>query len=192
MAQFGRPIADKAEAGSWFDWEDNAIGGSNYAYVELDETPYDDADYIYSPVKPISSEYFEVYLGALNDPTSGTGTIRIRAKKTYTGGIAINLTCELRNSDDDSVVATIYVPDASWDGNFQSFSQTFDVTLVNTWGSANDLYVHFNPTISGGGTNRQIFWGWVEVEVPDVAGADSSLVMSQSQRILAAHANFRR
>lgn len=92
MAQFGRPSADTDNSGAWTD----QAAGSTNIYTTIDEVSPSDADYIESPLAPVSDVYV-TKLTTLEDPVSSSGhTVRIRHAKDAAGGATVNLTVELR------------------------------------------------------------------------------------------------
>ncbi|MCC2626388.1 MAG: hypothetical protein K0S14_38 [Thermomicrobiales bacterium] len=91
MAQFARPIADLVNQ-SWT--EDD--GTTTDLFDQIDESSFDDADYVQSALAP-TSDVYAVDLGTLEDPVSSTGhVIRYRYKKSAASGAQVDLTVQLR------------------------------------------------------------------------------------------------
>lgn len=91
MAQFARPIADLVNE-SWT--EDD--GTTTDLYDQIDETSFDDADFVQSALAP-TADVFAVDLGTVEDPVSSAGhVIRYRYAKSAAGGAQIDLTVQLR------------------------------------------------------------------------------------------------
>src|SRR4051812_47483517 len=91
MAQFGRPSADTLRD----NWEEDD-GTTVNIFDQIDETPFDDADYIRTVLVPTSDVYV-TKLTAVTDPLQSTGHIlRWRHKKDAAAGAQINLVVELR------------------------------------------------------------------------------------------------
>jgi hypothetical protein len=90
MAQFGRPSTD-----TFREWEEDD-GTTTDIFDQIDETSFDDADYIRTPVAPTSDVYV-TKLTTLEDPQVSTGhVVRYRYRKDTTGGAQIDLTVQLR------------------------------------------------------------------------------------------------
>jgi hypothetical protein len=90
MAQFARPSADTVNTG-WVEDDDTSVN----MFQEIDETAFDDADYIKSPTPPGTNEY-ETLLTSVTDPVSSSNHImRWRRRKQPTAGATINLTVRL-------------------------------------------------------------------------------------------------
>jgi len=92
MPQYGRPSVDTT-IGTYTD----QLGGTTNIYTKIDETSYDDADYIRSVTDPSSAAYV-TKLTSVTDPVSSSGhTIRARmGTDVASGGNQINATVELR------------------------------------------------------------------------------------------------
>lgn len=90
MAQFARPDADLVNESYTRTPTDTDM------YGVIDETSYDDADYVSSPTAP-TSDVLAVGLSNVEDPQVDTGHIvRYRYQKNTTGGAQIDLTVQLR------------------------------------------------------------------------------------------------
>jgi hypothetical protein len=90
MAQFGRPSTD-----TFREWEEDD-GTTTDIFDQIDETSFDDADYIRTPVAPTSDVYV-TKLTTLEDPQVSTGhVVRYRYRKDTAGGAQIDLTVQLR------------------------------------------------------------------------------------------------
>jgi len=72
-AQYARPTLPDVAAGTW-----TPSTGGDLAPM-LDETSYDDSDYIYSAALPVS-DTAKLTMSAIEPPNPGTVTIRIRGK----------------------------------------------------------------------------------------------------------------
>jgi hypothetical protein len=91
MAQYGRPSADTYRTG----WE-NEIAASTLLYQSIDESSYNDGDYIITGACPASSIYV-TKLTAVTDPLTGAShVINYRYKKSETGGSSVDITIQLR------------------------------------------------------------------------------------------------
>ena len=90
MAQFARPSADTVNT-AWT--EDD--GTTDALFGEIDESSFDDADYIKTATPPGANEY-ETLLTSVTDPLSSSNHImRWRRRKQPAGGAQINLTVRL-------------------------------------------------------------------------------------------------
>ena len=91
MAQFGRPSTDTVNEG----YTDQA-GGSTTIYTTIDETTFDDADYVRSALAPTNDVYV-TKLTNIEDPLVSTGhVLRYRYRKDSAAGAQIDLTVQLR------------------------------------------------------------------------------------------------
>lgn len=165
MAQFARPDNDDS-IGSYVD----DGGGTTNIYQAIDETTASDTDFIASDWDPLVSVYI-AGLSSVTDPASSSGHIlRFRYQKGESGGgqpATINLTVRLRQG------TTTIVQQA-----FNDISTTWtDGSITLTTGQADSItdYSDLNFWVqshkpSGARQSRGEI-SWVELEVPDVAGA---------------------
>lgn len=90
MAQFARPEADITRT-AW----DEDDGTTTDIWDQIDESAFDDADYIKSATPPGANEY-ETRLSDVTDPVSSSSHVmRWRRRKTPSAGAQINLTVRL-------------------------------------------------------------------------------------------------
>lgn len=90
MTQILRPTSTITVNG----WLTNSSGTD--LHTAIDETTFNDSDYIISAASPASADISEVKFAAGTDPGSSVGhKIRYRYKKDATGGDQINLTVRL-------------------------------------------------------------------------------------------------
>jgi len=93
VAQFGRPSADTL-VDNWT--EDD--GTSVTIYDQIDEVTVDDTDYIDTGPGPTNDVYV-TKLSTLTDPeTSTEHVVRYRYAKSEAGGLALDLTVQLRQA----------------------------------------------------------------------------------------------
>ena len=93
MAQFGRPIADTYNGDGWT----NQVASGTNIFQAIDEASFDDADYVQSPLAPVSDVYVAQLTSSLEDPLSSSGhVVRWRQGKDAAGGAAITMTVQLR------------------------------------------------------------------------------------------------
>lgn len=91
MAQFARPDADITD-GNWI----KSTGGNTDLYTMIDETPFDDADYIESGLAP-STNAVAVRLSDVVDPVSSADhVVRYRYGKDAAAGAQIDVVVQLR------------------------------------------------------------------------------------------------
>ena len=91
MPQYARPSADTVRD-NWFDQADGIVN----LYTRIDESIFDDADYIKTQATP-SADVFVTKLTTVEDPISSINhTIRYRYGKDVVGGDSIDLTIQLR------------------------------------------------------------------------------------------------
>lgn len=145
MAQFGRPVSVADNTGVWVD----EIGGSTTIYDGIDETSPSDADYIESPLAPVTDVVTFGLTTSLEDPVSSTGhTVRWRIAKDAAGGATVNLTIELRQGyvsegTPGTLIATCLsagvVPDA-----FTSDSYTLSAGEANAITDYTSLFLRFS------------------------------------------------
>lgn len=90
VGQVARPAADVSD-GAWTD----QAGGTDLR-AAIDEATPDDADWITSPLSPVSPAATSIRVQPLVDPSSNTGvTVRYRYGKSAATGDAIDLTVRL-------------------------------------------------------------------------------------------------
>lgn len=93
MPQFGRPSADTLRD----NWEEDD-GTTTAIFDQVDESVIDDADYIRTVLVPTNDVYV-TKLTTLEDPISSINHIlRVRYRKSTTGGAQIDLTYQLRQA----------------------------------------------------------------------------------------------
>lgn len=91
MAQFARPSVDTT-VDNWAEDDDT----TDALFGEIDETSFNDADYIKSQLTPTSDVYV-CKLSSVADPLSSINhTVRYRYSKNAAGGDQIDLTVQLR------------------------------------------------------------------------------------------------
>jgi len=91
MAQFARPDADIVD-GNWV----KSTGGNVNLFQMIDETPFDDADYIESGLAP-ATDAVAVNLSDVTDPVSSINHIvRYRYGKDSAAGAQIDIVVQLR------------------------------------------------------------------------------------------------
>ena len=91
MAQFARPTTDTTRD----NWEEDD-GTTTNIFDQIDESSFDDADFIRTGLAPTSDVYV-TELTNLEDPVSSSGhVIRYRYAKDAAGGAQIDLTVQLR------------------------------------------------------------------------------------------------
>lgn len=91
MPQFGRPSADTLRD----NWEEDD-GTTTTIFDQIDESVIDDADYIRTVLVPTNDVYV-TKLTTLEDPISSINhVLRVRNRKSTTGGAQIDLTFQLR------------------------------------------------------------------------------------------------
>ena len=127
--QYLRPSADSA-AGSWT---------VTPLYQKLDETPYDDGDYITSPANPqAASCKIKVQSGL--DPAMSTGhVVRYRYQKNASGGQALSLTVRLMQGN--TVIASNTHNNVA--NGFSQGSFTLSAGEANSITDYTDLYLQF-------------------------------------------------
>lgn len=91
MAQFGRPSTDTTRD----NWEEDD-GTTTSIFDQIDETSFDDADYIRTGLVPTADVYV-TKLTSVTDPLQSTGHIvRYRYGKDTAGGAQVDITVQLR------------------------------------------------------------------------------------------------
>jgi hypothetical protein len=91
MAQFGRPSTDTTRE----SWEEDD-GTTTDIFDQIDESSFDDADYVRSALAPTNDVYV-TKLTTLEDPVSSSNhVVRYRYRKDAAGGAQIDLTVQLR------------------------------------------------------------------------------------------------
>lgn len=142
MAQFGRPSTDTYNSDGWT--EDDAT--SVNMYLEIDETAFDDADYVQSALAPTADAYV-TKLTTLEDPVSSAShVIRWRRRKSATGGAVVDLTVQLRQGYvNESTLGTLIatVADATLPDAFASTSYTLSGAEADSITNYADLYLRF-------------------------------------------------
>jgi len=91
MAQFARPSADTVNT-AWVEDDGTSVN----MFQEIDETAFDDADYIKTAAPPGANEY-ETLLTTVTDPVSSANHVMRwrRRKQPASGSADINLTVRL-------------------------------------------------------------------------------------------------
>jgi hypothetical protein len=98
--QFARPASDVSD-GTWTD-----DGGGTSLFAAIDETSFNDADFIQSAENP-TADLCKIRLSSVGDPAVGTGHIvRYRYKKSATAGQQIDIVVRLYRADGTTVVAS--------------------------------------------------------------------------------------
>lgn len=91
MAQFARPNSDIVD-GNWI----KSTGGNTDLFSMIDETPFDDVDYIESGIAP-STDAVAIHLSDVADPVSSINHIvRYRYGKDSAAGAQIDIVVQLR------------------------------------------------------------------------------------------------
>lgn len=92
MAQFGRPSTDTYNGDGWTEDDGTSVD----MYLEIDESSFDDADYVKSINAPTADAYV-TRLTSVTDPVSSSGHIvRWRRRAPVVGGASITLQVQLR------------------------------------------------------------------------------------------------
>lgn len=172
MSQFARPASD-ISAGSW------TPVGASYLWDTLNETSYNDSDY--SDGADATNSAFEVKLSSLNEPDTGTHTVRFRAwqeNNTKQRTLLVQLIC-------GSTVISEYNSGSYFNlvkGTPTAYNwspTSLELEDVTDW---TDLRLRFT---SGGdvGTpaaqRSQTYVSWAEYETPDGGGTthDGAIVL---------------
>lgn len=168
MAQFLRPNAD-IDDGLW-----TAFTGSDL-YAMIDESSASDADYIQIlGSHGVTAGYnCQIGLSSAGDPVIHTGHIlRMRAKKSASGGDSLNLTYNLINDTSGSPAViddeTFALTDA-----WQTFEYTIPTTAADDITDYADLSIYLFSIDGVVDRNYQV--SWVELEIPD-AGSGSAII----------------
>lgn len=145
MAQFARPSSDISNVGSWTPTP---------LWQQIDETPFDDADFFDSGTG--AAESCEVGLSSVTDPVSSTGhTFRFRASLSGAG-----LSVEFKQGS--TVIAT-YVSVILADATFQSDEYTLSGAEADAISDYAALSLRFVKLGAGTGTAKI---SWAEFETP--------------------------
>jgi hypothetical protein len=141
--QFLQPSSD-ATLDSWTD----QAGGTSNIFTSIDEAaPPNDADYVQSPVAPVTSNFYETLLGSGSSPQSGNQTIRYRYRSTLgTQDLVIGL------YDGATLIA-------SWEDTaaplvFTTASQILTSGQMASITGWTNLRIRFTPNQTATGTER--------------------------------------
>ena len=135
MAQFGRPSVDTTRD----NWEEDD-GTTVDIFDQIDESAFDDADYIRTVLTPTSDVYV-TKLTTVEDPLSSAGhTVRFRSAKSAAGGDAIDLTVQLRQGyvsegTPGTLIATV--------ATLTNIGETFATTTYNLSGAEADAITNY-------------------------------------------------
>ena len=138
MPQFARPSADTVRTG-WT--EDDAT--TDALWAEIDESSFDDADYIKTPTPPGANEY-ETLLTTVTDPISSSGHIMRwrRRKQPASGSSDINLVVRLMQGGTQITSQA----DNTLPGSFTSTSYTLSGAEADAITNYADLRLEFVAT----------------------------------------------
>ena len=170
MAQFARPDNDDVVTGLW---DDEEASGANF-WNGIDETSFDDSDWVQSPNNPDDSELYTYGLSSVIDPEVSTGhVVHFRVGKHNDGGRSVSAVIRLRNNTGGVV--------ASWS---KTNAQLDTITIYNeilTEAEADSLVaadyaggwqVEHDPVTAGGGAGRRYRITWAQIEVPNAPAGD--------------------
>jgi hypothetical protein len=152
MAQYARPGSDITTT----NWTRSSGTAAYYTYI--DETSYDDADYVQTQTQDSG---LEVKLGSATDPASGSGhVVRFRTYVAGSGGGEKHTVLLLQGS---TTIATL-VNAAGVARGYVDFSITLSTAQADAITDYSDLRLRFTPTTLGAGETYRITWA--ELEVP--------------------------
>lgn len=168
MAQFARPDSD-VDAGAWT----YSTGATLFGCI--DETSYDEADYI--QLNNSAGSTCELGLSNVTDPASSTGhIIRVRARKVGTGTI----TCTAYLFQGATQKATFSVTVGT---SFATTEYTLTSGEADSISDYNDLRLKFTGVCNAAA--RYILVAWAEFEVPAAASGnyDDAVSLAKSAGI---------
>lgn len=151
MAQFARPSSD-ISAGSWRTtplWSkiDDAVGSGDGDFITINQN---------------TNGSCEVALGAITEPNSGTRTLRVRARKSSSGGNARTVALNLKQGG--STIQSLGAQTLT--ENFQTFSLTVTASITN-YADLSVEIVAAGTVTGAGGNRRAVDVADVEFETPD-------------------------
>jgi hypothetical protein len=143
MPQFGRPSTDTYNGDGWT--EDD--GTSTNMFQEIDETSFDDADYVKSADAP-SADAYVTKLTSVTDPVSSSGhVLRWRRRAPVSGGATVTLQVQLRQGYvNEGTPGTLIAEEAATnvtDTAFTADSITLSGAEADAITNYADLFVRF-------------------------------------------------
>lgn len=160
MSQFMRPDGDRTQDGDWVPEPSDTN-----LWDVIDEAEANDADYAWINAVGSGESFWVTLSNPSGTPGSGTGTVRVRAKKIE-GATTVKIHIYVQED-----LVTIY------DETHADAITTDFVTYVYTVPSVNmgnvtvwaDVELLIKMEVSGGGKGSDPAISWVEFEVPDAA-----------------------
>lgn len=141
MAQFARPSVDTTRD----NWEEDD-GGTTDIFDQIDESSFDDGDFIRTQLTPTSDVYV-TKLTTVEDPISSSGhTVRYRYGKQTTGGDVIDLTVQLRQGYTNEGAQGTLIASATHNdiaSGFTAGSFTLSGAEADAITNYADLYIRF-------------------------------------------------